>query len=258
MKSDVGALGQRGELVWCLVARDLRVRYRRSTLGFLWTMLLPLLNMLVLAAVFSAAFGLDLGSYAVYALSGILFWNFFQQSAVASMNSLRGNAHIIQKMPVPRAVFPIATVLSGTVNFALALAPLLAIVIATGHPLRPALLFVPVAIAVAAIFTLGVGLLLSPLAVFFSDVVELVGVALTLVLYLTPVFYPVAIVPERVRWVVTYNPVYVILEIFRAPIHAGVIPDPAHVGLALAIALVVLAIGAFAFRRASARIPFYV
>jgi len=254
----VRALLERRDLVWCLVRRDLAVRYRRSTLGLVWTMLLPLLNMLVLRAVFSAAFGADVDNYAVYALSGILFWNFFHQSAVAAMNSLRGNAHIIQKLPVPKAVFPVASVLAGAVNLMLALVPLLGIVLVTGHPLRPALVFLPVAIVVAALFTLGVGLLLSPLAVFFTDVVELTGVCLMLLMYLTPVFYPVSIVPERFRFIVGYNPLRLILDVFRDPIYLGTIPSPGHLVLALVVALTVLGIGAATFRRSSDRIPFYV
>lgn len=251
-------LYQRRDLVWCLVMRDLSVRYRRSTLGLLWTMLLPLLNMLVLQTVFRNAFGVDIENYPVYALSGILFWNFFHQGAVASMNSLRSNAGIIQKLPVPKAVFPIATVVAGAINLALALVPLLLILVATGHPLRPSLLFLPASIAVAALLTLGVGLLLSPLAIFFTDVVELAGVSLTLLMYLTPVFYPLSIVPPRFRWVVAYNPLRTVLEVFRDPIYLGTIPAPGHVAVALVIALLALLIGAVTFRRSSDRIPFYI
>src|SRR5688572_24424855 len=124
------------DLIWTLVARDLKVRYRRSAIGFLWTMLQPLLTMLVLYVVFSSVFrfGAGLANYPVYALAGILFWNFFHQSVVASMNSLRGNAMLVQKLPVPLVVFPVASVLSGMVNFALALVPLLGVILFTGHP----------------------------------------------------------------------------------------------------------------------------
>jgi ABC-2 type transport system permease protein len=251
-------LYQHSDLIWYLVLRDLRVRYRRSTLGLLWTMLQPLMMMLVLYVVFSHVFRFDVYRYPVYVLAGILFWNFFQQSIVASMNSLRGNAGILQKLPVPKAVFPIASVLSGVVNLCLALVPLLAILLATGQRLEPALLFLPVAIILAAMFTLGAGLLLSPLAVFFSDVVELVGVVLVLLMYLTPIFYPMSIVPERFRWLVRYNPIRSVLEVFRDPIYYGKIPPLPHVTVTLVIALLALLIGAYAFRKSSDRIPFYV
>ncbi|MGH9362967.1 MAG: ABC transporter permease [Thermoanaerobaculia bacterium] len=246
------------DLVGALVARELKVRYRRSTIGFVWTMLQPLLMMLVLQLVFSALFRFDLPNYPVYALAGILFWNFFSQSILSSMNSLRGNAQLLQKLPVPKAVFPLATVISGVINLGFALVPLFGMLIVTGHPLRPALLFLPVAVLLAALFTLGAGLLLSPLAVFFHDVVELVGVVLTLLMYLTPIFYPKEIVPESLRWLVRFNPVRSILEVFRDPIYQGEVPPLTHLSVAVAIALLALAVGILAFRRSSDRIPFYV
>lgn len=247
------------DLVRALVARELKVRYRRSAIGFVWTMLQPLLMMLVLQVVFSSVFrGFSITNYPVYALSGVMFWNFFSQSIVSSMNSLRGNAQLLQKLPVPKAVFPLANVISGVVNLVFALIPLLLILVVTGHPLTPALLFLPVAILIAALFTLGAGLLLSPLAVFFSDVVELIGVILSLLMYLTPVFYPKEIVPEPLRWVVRFNPVRSILEVFRDPIYQGEIPPLSHLGVSVGIAVLVFALGFWVFRRSSDRIPFYV
>jgi ABC-2 type transport system permease protein len=250
------------DLVGALVSRDLKVRYRRSAIGFLWTMLQPLLMMLVLRTVFSTLFLAKSAevpqNYEIYVLAGILFWNFFSQSIVASMNSLRGNAQLLQKLPVPKAVFPLATVLSGLVNLVFALLPLFVLLVVTGHPLSPALLFLPIAILIAALFTLGAGLLLSPLAVFFSDVVELITVLLTLLFYLTPVIYPKDIVPENLRWVVRFNPIRSILEVFRDPIYQGEIPPLSHLTVSIVIALLVLALGAWVFRRSSDRIPFYI
>jgi ABC-type polysaccharide/polyol phosphate export permease len=246
------------DLIAALVARDLKVRYRRSAIGFLWTMLQPLLFMLVLQAVFSALFRANIDNYPVFALAGILFWNFFSQSITASMNSLKGNAQLLHKLPVPHAVFPVATVISGVVNLGFALVPLVGLLIYTGHGLSWSLLFVPVAIFIAAVFTLGAGLLLSPLAVFFHDTVELIGVFLTLLMYLTPVIYPMSIVPERMRFLVRFNPVRSILETFRDPIYWGKIPPLSHLSVAVGIAIVALVIGALAFRKSSDRIPFYV
>jgi ABC-type polysaccharide/polyol phosphate export permease len=254
------SLFQYRDLIAYLVARDLKVRYRRSVIGVVWTMLQPLLTMGVLYVVFSRFFhqAFDLYGYPVYVLAGILFWNFFQQGIVASMNSLRGNASILRKLPVPIAVFPVATVISGVVNLLFALVPLTLIMLVTGFPFSASMLFLPVSIALAALFTLGAGLLLSPLAVLFSDVTELVGVGLTLLMYLTPIFYPIAIVPEELRFVVRFNPVRSILEVFRDPIYFGKIPPLAHVGTALAVAVAALALGALVFRRSSDRIPLYV
>ncbi len=248
------------DLVLTLVARELKVRYRRSVIGFVWTMLQPLLMMLTFYLVFSQLFRSNLPHYPVYALAGILFWNFFSQSIVASMNSLRGNAQLLQKLPVPKAVFPIATVISGVVNLVFALVPTLLITVLIERRLSPALLFLPVSILLAALFTLGAGLLLSPLAVFFTDVVELIGVLLTVLMYLTPVIYPMNILPANssVFWVVHFNPLRSILEVFRDPIHQGKVPPLAHITVCVVITAVALAVGAFAFRRSSDRIPFYV
>lgn len=253
----MGDLLRYRDLVLALVARDLKVRYRRSAIGFAWTMLQPLLTMAVLMVVFSTAFHFQVPSYPVYALAGILFWNFFAQSVVASMNSLRGNANLLLKVPVPKAVFPLATVLSGVVNLVLALVPLAAIAALTGHHFGPGLWFLPVAIVLAALFTLGVGLAVSPLAVFFTDIVEMIGVILTTVMYLTPVFYPLEIVPARYRWVVDLNPLRHLLQLFRDPIVSGHLAPAGELALGAALAVAAFALGARSFARSSTRIPFY-
>jgi len=246
------------DLVATLVARELKVRYKRSAIGFLWTMLQPLLTMIVLQIVFSSIFRFSVQNYPVYVLAGLLFWNFFSQSIVASMNSLRGNAALLKKLPVPQAVFPVATVAAGVVNLVLALIPLLLLLLVTGHPLRWSLLFLPVSISIAAVFTLGAGLLLSPLAVFFYDVVEIINVLIVLVMYVTPVFYPMTILPEKYRWIVRFNPVRSILEVFRDPIYYSKIPPLSHLSVAIGVALVAFAVGYWSFRRSADRIPFYV
>ena len=249
------------DLVFALVARELKVRYRRSAIGFAWTMLQPLLMMLVLQVVFNSLFRfrLDEGNYPVFALAGILFWNFFSQSIVASMNSLKANTAILRKLPVPKAVFPLATVISGLINLVFALVPLLLILLVTRHPMGLSLLFLPVSILLAGLFTLGAGLLLSPLAVFFSDVVEMIGVLLSILMYLTPVFYPMKILEgSKYLPLVRFNPVRSILEVFRDPIYLGKVPPLSHLSVCLGIAVAALLLGSWAFRRSSDRIPFYI
>lgn len=248
------------DLLMTLVVRELTVRYKRSVIGFLWTMLQPMLTMVVLHFVFSSIFRFEVSNYPVYVLAGVLFWNFFSQSIISSMNSLRGNAGLLKKLPVPHAVFPVATVIAGVVNLLLAMVPLLVILFVTSHPHRlpPSLLFLPVAILIAGVFTLGAGLLLSPLAVFFYDVVEVVGVVMMLAMYATPIFYPLKIVPEQYRWVVRFNPVRSILEVFRDPIYFQKVPPLTHLSVAALVAAIALALGYWSFRRSADRIPFYV
>jgi ABC-2 type transport system permease protein len=253
----VGELFQYRDLIRALIVRDLTVRYRRSAIGFLWTMLHPLMMMLVLEVVFSTLFRFTLKDYPVYVFSGILFWNFFSQSVVSSMNSLKGNAALLQKLPVPKAVFPIATVLSGVVNLAFAMAPLMVLLVVTHHGLCVSLVFLPISIIAAAVFTLGIGLLLSPLAVFFSDVVEMVTVLLTVIMYLTPVIYPLSIVPARFRPIVELNPLQMLLRVFRDPIYSCQIPGPKSLLYAAIVTSLALICGMAVFQRSAERIPYY-
>jgi len=221
-------------------------------------MLHPLMMMVVLSFVFSHLFRMDIPNFQVYALAGIVFWNFFSQAVVASMNSLRGNAALLTKLPVPKAVFPVAVVCGGLVNLLCAMVPLFLIMFLTGHPVGPSLALVPFAIVLAACFTLGAGLLLAPLAAFFTDTVELVTIVLTILFYLTPVFYPVSIVPPDLRWIVAANPVHWVLDIFRVPIYDGILPGFQTFALGVGISLVFLVVGAVVFRGTSHRIAFYV
>ena len=191
-------------------------------------------------------------------MAGILFWNFFQQSIVSSMNSVKSSAYILQKLPVPMAVFPVSAVISGVINLGFAFVPMMGLVLLTDHPLSSALLFLPVSVLIATLFTLGMGLLLAPLAVFFSDIVELVGVVLTLLFYMTPIIYPMTILKgQKFAFMVQYNPTRSILEVFRDPIYLGKIPPISHLSVSIGLAILVFLIGAWAFRRSSSQIPFY-
>lgn len=258
MLNEIRRIYRYRDLVKTLVLRDLKVRYRRSTIGFLWTMLQPLLTMIVFMIVFSAIFRFDIDNYPVYALAGIMFWNFFSQSITASMESLRENSELLKKVPVPQMVFPLATTIAGVINLLLALVPLAGILLITGHPIRTGILFLPVAILIASLFTLGAGFFFSPLAVLFHDIVEMVEVGLTLLMYMTPIFYPISIVPEHLRWAVRFNPIRSILEVFRDPIYHGKIPPESHLTVAVVITVVAVVAGAWTFRKSADRIPFYI
>jgi ABC-type polysaccharide/polyol phosphate export permease len=245
------------DLIRELVIRALKVRYRRSAIGFLWTMLHPLIMMLVLTTVFSQIFRFEVENYALYALAGVIFWQFFSQTVTSCLYSLHGNARLLTKLPVPKAVFPISTVLSGLLNLLFALVPLLAIAIATGHRLSLMLLFLPVSIVIVGIFTLGAGLLLAPLVVIFSDTVEVVSILLTIVMYLTPVFYPPSIVPGNLRWIVRLNPLAALLETFRAPLVAHTLPAPIDLAFATGAAFLMFLIGSWVFTMTSRRLALY-
>ena len=252
------ALLEYKELLKSLVARDLKVRYKRSILGFFWTMLNPLLMMIIFTVVFSTFFRFSMANFVIYFLSAYLPWNFFAQSTVASMTSVLRSASLIKKIYVPKAIFVLATVISGLVNLAFATIPLLVIMIVTQQRVGLSLLFLPVPVALTALFTLGLSLLLSAVAVFFYDVIEMYQVLLTAWMYLTPIFYPLEIVPSPYRVLIQLNPMYHLVECFRAPVYDGVLPSAAHLAYGGLAAVVAMIIGWWFFSRSADRFAYYV
>jgi ABC-2 type transport system permease protein len=234
-----------------LVHRDLTVRYKRSVLGFFWTMLHPLLLMVILTIVFSAVFRFATPRYEVYVLAALLPWNFFSQTTVGSMASLAWNGALMKRVRVPKSIFVFSSVLAGLVNLVLSYVPLLLIMVVRDAPITPALLFLPVAIVLLGAFTYGLSLMLSALAVYFVDVREMYAVALTALMYLTPVIYPIEVIPARFRPLFELNPLLYFVRIVRAPVHEGVLPSLATVGIAAALATVSVIVGWTVFRRLS-------
>jgi len=237
------------ELLLLLVVSGIKARYKRSVFGLAWTMLNPLLHMAVMAAAFSTMFRGSLAHYPVYVLAGLLCWNFFAQATVHSMNSLVWGGGLLKRIYVPRTIFVFAAVGNGLVNLGLSLVPLLAIMLALGHPVKTACYFVPVALLFLTIFTLGVALLMSVLAVFFGDVIEFYQALIQIFFFLTPVMYPKDILPAKYAWFLHLNPMFYLIEIFRAPIYSGALPETRIFWLAAASALLSFAFGWWAYTR---------
>lgn len=230
-----------------LVSRELKVKYKRSILGFLWSMLNPLLMMVVLSLVFSTLFKSDIPRYTVYVFAGLLFWNFFSSATSAAMGSVVANGAIIKKVYVPKIVYPIASVCSALVNLLLSLIPLLLLMLVLGNPITPAILFLPISILIILIFSVGISLLLANINVFFRDVSHIYGIILLAVMYLTPIMYPDSIIPRDIFRYYQLNPLYGLLRIFRLPIHQGILPDMTTVGLLLALSLILFFVGVVLF-----------
>jgi len=245
-------------LLATLVSRDLKVRYKRSVLGVLWTMVNPLLMMIVFSIVFATVFRFSIEHFTIYFLSAYLLWNFFAQTTSWSTACLLGNASLIRKIYVPKAIFVLATVLSGLINLVVSLVPLAALMLLVGHPMTSSLAFLPVAILVATVFAFGVSLLLAAICIEFNDVVQIYQVWLVAWMYLTPVIYPLEVVPEQFRWIVKLNPMYYIVETFRRPVYDGVLPGIGMVVPAVLSAGLVLAFGWWLFERRSDRIAYLV
>jgi ABC-type polysaccharide/polyol phosphate export permease len=236
-------IGRYRDLLFELVRNDLIARYRRSFVGILWSILQPTARMLVILLAFSYLLGQRTPDYILYLFSGIVFWNFFGQAVTGGMDSLRANKGILMQLPVPMVLFPMATCLSGLINLCLMFVPLSLIMLFLGKSLTWAILFLPASILVALVFTFGVGLILGPLSIRFHDVIYLTQVMLQMLFYMVPIMYPISIVPERWRWVITYNPVGAVLEVFRGPLYYDAVPSLQHLMLAGGAALVLVGVG---------------
>jgi ABC-type polysaccharide/polyol phosphate export permease len=246
--SEIRDLVGRSGLLYELVHRDLTVRYKRSFLGFFWTMLHPLLLMLIFLIVFSNLFRVKTPHYEVYFLSAYVAWNFFSQTTVNAMAGVAWKGPLMKRVRVPLSIFTISTIISGLVNLALSYVVLCVIMLIVGAPFLPGIILLPISLLILGIFTLGVSLALTAISVFFGDVREMVQAGLPAVMYLTPIIYPSEVVPEKFRWIVQLNPMVYIVEIVRAPVYYGY-PSPRTFGIAVAVAFASLILGWMIFRR---------
>ena len=246
------------DLLVNLVVRNITVRYKRSFIGIIWTMINPFVNTLVMTIVFSTLFRFSTKDYVIYFLSGIQLWNFFSASSIESSRCITLNGDLLKKVYIPKAIFVIAVVLSELVNFFLALVPLLVLLPFFGKGSLPALLFLPIPLLIAVAFTLGISFLLAAAPVFFYDIGETYRLLVVPWLYLTPIIYPVEIIPEKFLPIIKLNPMYYIVECFRSPLYQGQIPDLLHLLGAAIPALIILVIGYKVFTDWSDDFIFYI
>lgn len=208
---------------WC--ARNLKLRYKRSALGILWTLGEPLLLMAILALVFSQAFRFPIENFPLYLLSGLLVFDFFSRSTVQIIDETLASSRLTRRIHVPRSAFAVATIFSLLVNWAVALIPLAALMVALGAGFSPALLSLPFALLLTSLFALGIGLLVATLGAYFQDIRITYQVLLTGLFYATPIFYPIEIVPTQVAKFLVFNPLLHFVELFRVPIYQGLWPS---------------------------------
>jgi ABC-2 type transport system permease protein len=230
------------DLVFQLVRRDIVARYKRSMLGIAWTMLQPLGMMIVLTVVFSQLFN-RVDGYPAYVLGGLMPWLFFAQTTTSEIQQSVWGGTLMRRIYVPYTAFPAAAVGTGIVNLLLSVIPLLAMMLVVGRPIRLTILFLPIPIILLSAFALGLGLLVSSLAVRFPDVAEMYQIILQAWMYLTPIMYPADILPEAIRKLQLLNPMYYLILLFRVPIYDGVLPSVPLILAATGISALTLAIG---------------
>ena len=241
-----------------LVMRDIKTKYRRSVLGVLWSMLNPLLMMMITAVVFSELFRFQVDNYVLYLLTGQIIFVFYSESTSFAMGSILQNGSLIKKVYVPKFLFPLSRVASSGVNLCFTLPAMLAIMLYTGAPINIRLLFAIIPLFFMFLFCIGIGLILSAVTVYFRDVFHLYGVLLSALNYGTPIFYPESIVPEKYIWLLHLNPVYYYLKAFRAVVYSNQIPDFGLLSICLFLAIISLVIGWFVFKKLQNEFVLYI
>ncbi len=237
------------DLLKLLVSNSIKTRYKRSALGVAWTLLNPLLNTLVLTIAFSQLMRFQVENYPIYLLIGIMVWNFFSQTLIQTMTSLVWGSNLLKRIYVPRTIFSVSVVGNGLVNFLLSIIPLVIIMLAMGQPLPWTFLLLPFAILILTMFTMGLSLLISTVAVYFVDAVEIFKVLLQAWFFLTPIIYPVEIVPDWFRPFLMANPMTWMVSMFRSLILLGELPSLEIVVISTIISSISLIIGWWVYTR---------
>jgi ABC-type polysaccharide/polyol phosphate export permease len=242
------------ELLLNLTRRELRARYKRSALGFAWSMLNPLLMMGVFTIVFGTIFAAPVADFPLFFLAGYLPWSFFQASAMVGTSCVVANGPLITKVYFPRALLPVSVVLSQLVHFGLALLVFFAALLVVGYNFLPYLPVLVAGVALLALFATGVSMFLAALNTTVRDVQEFTPVLFLLWFYATPVVYPVDLVPSgRLQTLIQANPLTSYVTVVRNCLYDLELPSAATWGLCLGWAIVSIVVGTTVFNRLSSR-----
>lgn len=246
------------DLLQILIINNIKSRYKRSTFGIVWTMLNPLLYMSVMTIAFSHLLRFEIVNYPVYLLTGLIAWNFFSQSTSQSIDTLIWGGTLLKRIYIPRSIFAVAAIGSGVINLLLSCIPLILIMLITHQPLYLTWWFTPISILILAGISLGCGLFISMVAIFFADIIDLYQILLQAAFYLTPIMYPVTALPPSLQHYMVFNPIYDVVKVFRDPIYDGHLPSLFSLSTALIATLSVLFFGWWFFTRKADQISYRV
>jgi len=242
----------RRDLLWHMTVRHLRGQYKQSVLGYAWAVVNPLSQMVIMSFVFATImrFGSDGETpFALFLFVGLLPWIFFSQALSAATDSVTGASSLVTKVYFPREVLPTAAVFTKIVDLGFGLIILAGIMLYYGHPPESTAVWVPVLFFIHLLFTLGLSYPLAALNLFFHDVRFLVGVTLTLWFYLTPVIYPLSIVPDKYAFIYDLNPNALFIDAYRRVILYGQIPSLEKTLVGLGVSLLSFLIGYYLFKK---------
>ena len=243
------------DLLINLIIKELKVRYRGAVLGYAWSLLNPILMMIVYTVVFSYVVRIKVENYPVFLLCALLPWTFFAMALTNASNSIVDNFSLINKVYFPREIFPISVVLSTLVHLLISMVLLIIFLLLTHTKSAFPILLLPLVIIAHVIFTISLALILSCLIVFFRDLKYILEVLITVWFYSTPIIYPVAMVPEQFRLLYDLNPMVWIISMYRSILLYGENPAIFKLLLIYVISFFMLFIGHYIFQKYDSAIP---
>ena len=247
------------DLLKLLVSRNIKLKYRRSFLGYVWSVLNPLLIMIVMTIVFSTMFDRNIENFPVYLFCGQLLFNFMNTSTHQAIFAITGTAALLKKTYVPKYIFVLSKITSGLVDCVFSLGALLIVIVFTGAKLTGWALLFPLVFLQLYIFCVGLGLFLAQANVFFRDSQFIYNAVTTAWMYLTPIFYPIEMLPDWVAWFVKHlNPMYFYVGQFRDLVYHGRLPGPSILAAGCLTAVGMLVIGLWSFRRSEDKFILYI
>lgn len=233
------------DLLYLWILRTIKVRYKQSALGVLWAILQPLSLMIIFSIVFSLFVKVPTGGmpYPVFSYSALLPWTLFATSISLGITSLTNNINLVTKIYFPREILPLAVIAAALVDFLIGFVVFIGMMLFYRIPIQVTALAFPLLLIIQIILMLGLVLLSSALNVFYRDIQHITPLALQLLMFATPVIYPVTLVPESIRWLYMLNPMAVLIQGYRGVMLYGIWPDPRLLLQATLISAVILYIG---------------
>jgi ABC-type polysaccharide/polyol phosphate export permease len=248
------------ELLWNLAHREINQRYKQSVLGYAWVVLNPLFQLIVLNFVFSTVLKIPSQGvpFIIFLAVALLPWNLFAASLSSSVNSLVANSSLITKIYFPREILVYSTIIAKIVDFLFSCIVLIIFFIFFKTIITPMVLWFPVIFLIQIIFMAGLSLILASLNLFYRDIQYLLNLVIMLWMYLTPVMYPVEIIPEKYRFVFSLNPMSVIINAYRQTVLGGGEPNYSSLLIALVMSLTVFTVGFYIFKKSEGEFADYV
>ena len=238
------------QMIASLVKKDLRGRYKGSVLGFLWTFINPLLQLVVYTVVFSYILKANIDRYYLYLFVALIPWIFFSSALTVGASSVVAQKDLIKQIYFPRMVIPISYVTSCFVNMLLCFIVIFAVILFTGAGLNPlALLTLPIVMAVEYVMALGIALIASAVTVYFRDLEHILGIISMMWMYMTPIMYDKSIVPERLLPVFNLNPMTHVIECYRTVLYNKAVPDLSTLLFAAGLGAALLVVGCLVFNK---------